>query len=149
MKQTDRYRYYIEGNTLITIDRDMRSTRCYQTDQQAAAAYDALPGQHHEAPWPVETRAEARAADRKHYYTGRLCANNHSARRYTATGACIPCHAGYQAASQRRTRGTPDGMVSVRLAVYPCEVQAVRDYAIELNRRHATIEGRCEVCDAD
>ena len=148
MKQKDNRLYYLESNTLITIEDNMRATRCYNTALDAQAAYDALPGEHHPAPWPVETRAEARAGGRAYYYTGLLCKNNHSGRRYVSTGACQPCHAVFQATSQRRARGEADGSIAVRLSVPPCKVAELREYVAGVNKAHSLICAACkEVSD--
>jgi len=39
----------------------------------------------------VKTRREAAEAGEVRYYTGRPCAKNHVAERYTASGNCVQC----------------------------------------------------------
>ena len=40
---------------------------------------------------PILTRAEAKAADLMHYYSGRACNVGHIAERYTSTAQCVEC----------------------------------------------------------
>lgn len=45
--------------------------------------------------FPVMTRRAAVEAGLKRYYTGKPCSKGHDAQRFTSTGACIKCAAGY------------------------------------------------------
>ena len=92
MKQHGSQRCYLDGNMLIIIEDEHRTTRGFQADQEAAEAYNALPGAHREPQWPVQTRLGAARAGEKYYYTGRLCAHNHDARRYVSSGVCSVCN---------------------------------------------------------
>lgn len=146
MKQASNIQYYLEGNTLITLEGNMRATRCYNTALDAQAAYDALPGEHHQPPWPVETRVDAGKAGKMYYYTGKLCKNNHSGRRYVASGgACVSCHALNQATSQRRARGEADGSIVVRLSVPLCKAAELREYVRAVSEAHGLMVD-CEAC---
>ena len=41
---------------------------------------------------PTLTRAQARKANQKYYFTGKPCKNGHIARRYTNSGNCVECN---------------------------------------------------------
>lgn len=43
----------------------------------------------------VMTRREAVESGLKRYYTGKPCSKGHDSQRFTSTGACIKCAAGY------------------------------------------------------
>lgn len=53
---------------------------------------------------PVMTRRAAVEAGLKRYYTGRPCSKGHDAQRFTSTGACIKCAAGYSKSYVGRLR---------------------------------------------
>lgn len=45
---------------------------------------------------PIMTRAQAAEAGQMQYWTGRPCSKDHVAPRYTSSGACSHCVAGYR-----------------------------------------------------
>ena len=74
------------------------------------------------------TRKEAKARGISRYNTGKPCHQGHSASRYTASGACMDCIAGYAKQYTART-----GVVRVTVEVAPENENIVRDLAHALN----------------
>jgi hypothetical protein len=88
--------------------------------------------------WPVETRDQALAAGKTKYWTGKNCKRDHRSRRYTASGACIECVAGYASKYQKNRRKLLAGKVNgapvpCPTPVHPDDIQAMHMLAEQLN----------------
>ena len=138
--------YYLQGDTIATIENNHRTDRKYGAREAAAEAYNAMPGKHYAAPWPIQTRKAARAAGQSHYYTGKLCKSNHDARRLVkSNGVCSECN-NRNVAEYHRRKAT--GQVPVRLTTYRCKAAELTAHAQTVNDAHGPAEG-CEVCRED
>lgn len=81
------------------------------------------------------TRREAAAAGLTRYYTGRACLNGHEAQRFTSTGACVKCAAGYSKAYVGKLRKETNARLA-GMFVYPAhpdDVAALLAYAQALD----------------
>lgn len=58
-----------------------------------------------------ETRAEANAAGRKHYWSDKACAHGHVGLRYVSTGHCLACDKARSAARRAASRAPPASLV--------------------------------------
>lgn len=64
------------------------------------------------------TRREAVAAGQTRYYTGKACSKGHDSQRFTSTGACVKCAAGYSKAYVGKLRKETNARLA-GMFVYP------------------------------
>ena len=76
----------------------------------------------------VMKRREAAERGLKRYYTGRPCSKGHDSQRFTATGVCIMCAAGYTKEYQSRMRKTVNS-ARAGIFTYPLHPE---DHAVAL-----------------
>jgi len=143
MKHYQSNRVHLEGDTILVVSPEyLRTTQTYSSAQEASAAYAAIPGTDYPAPWPIQTRAEAKAAGQRYYYTGRLCKRNHARQRLVSGGACASCHG--EDARRYRSHGRQE-RVTVQVAVYRCQVQELRQHVSMLVTTHGPAAS-CKEC---
>ena len=69
------------------------------------------------------TRREAVKENLAKYFTGRPCNNGHTTYRYTGTGACAGCVAGYA----KRSKGVQSPGISIHRYVHRDDAKIVND----------------------
>lgn len=97
----------------------------------------------------IMTRRQAAEAGRTKYYTGRPCAKGHDAQRFTSTGTCVKCAAGYVKDYNKRFRIRTNAQRAGWFS-YPChpdDMEAALAYcqALDLQRGrkpHMSAEAR-------
>lgn len=85
--------------------------------------------------FPVLTRRQAAEQGLKRYWTGRACSKGHEAQRFTSTGVCIKCAAGYvkeyNGRLKRETNAKAAGLFTY--PSHPDDVAALLAYAQALD----------------
>lgn len=89
----------------------------------------------------IQTRKQAAAAGNKRFYTGRPCSKGHDCQRFTSTGACIKCAAGYVQKYNDQLRQETNARASGQFIypLHPDDVAAALAYcqALDLQRGRA------------
>lgn len=86
----------------------------------------------------VLTRRKAAEAGLKRYYTGKPCSKGHDSPRFTSTGACIKCAAGYAKSYADRLKKETNARIAgfFSYPLHPLDVAAALAYcqALDLQR---------------
>lgn len=81
----------------------------------------------------MTTRNEAIESGMLKYCTGKLCTRGHESYRYTASGACVECVAGYAKDTAKRVREKQKqrraGMIAVTCTAHADDVPLIHRYA--------------------
>lgn len=91
--------------------------------------------------FPVLTRRQAAEAGLKRYYTGKPCSKGHDEQRFTSTGVCVKCAAGYVKEYNGRLRKEASAKLAglFTYPLHPDDVGALLAYAqaLDLQRGRA------------
>lgn len=86
----------------------------------------------------VMTRRKAAEAGLKRYYTGKPCSKGHDSPRFTSTGACVKCAAGYAKGYADRLKKETNARIAgfFSYPLHPDDVAAALAYcqALDLQR---------------
>lgn len=86
----------------------------------------------------VMTRRKAAEAGLKRYYTGKPCSKGHDSPRFTSTGACIKCAAGYAKSYADRLKKETNARIAGHFSypLHPDDAAAALAYcqALDLQR---------------
>jgi hypothetical protein len=89
----------------------------------------------------IKTRRQAAEAGEKRYYTGRPCSKGHDAQRFTSTGVCVQCAAGYVKEYNKRLvrQANANAAGIFTYPLHPDDVAAALAYcqALDLQRGRA------------
>lgn len=95
-------------------------------------------------PFPIVTRAEARAAAAKRYFTGKPCPSGHITERQVSSGDCIICLAARSKAANEARRILIGGTASRYFSGLPCKYGHVCERYVAGNACVACDKLRCE-----